>query len=93
MAIQLVSCCTPAGWNDGRIRAFTPETGSLMYEIHNAHTMGVTALATTSDCQHIISGGGEGQVRVWKITSRTQNLLETMKEQHKGKTCALILLA
>lgn len=49
-------------WNDGKIRAFTPETGRLMYVIEHAHSMGVTAVATTSDGKRIISGGGEGQV-------------------------------
>ena len=49
-------------WDDGRIRAFAPETGRLMYVINNAHRIGVTAIATTSDCKRIISGGGEGEV-------------------------------
>lgn len=51
-----------SAWNDGKIRAFTPETGRLMYVIDNAHSLGVTAIAATSDCKRIISGGGEGQV-------------------------------
>lgn len=38
-----------------------------MYTIQNAHKKGVTALCTTSTCDRIISGGGEGQVRVWDI--------------------------
>lgn len=33
-----------------------------MYVIEHAHSMGVTAVAATSDCKRIISGGGEGQV-------------------------------
>ena len=33
-----------------------------MYVINNAHRIGVTAIATTSDCKRIISGGGEGEV-------------------------------
>ncbi|KAH8863594.1 Cilia- and flagella-associated protein [Schistosoma japonicum] len=56
-----------SGWDDGRIRAFYPETGRLMYTIQNAHKKGVTAVCTTSTCDRIISGGGEGQVRVWDI--------------------------
>lgn len=50
------------GWNDGEIRAFTPQTGRLMYEIHNAHSKGVTAIAITTCGHRIVSGGGEGQV-------------------------------
>jgi len=50
------------GWNDGEIRAFTPQTGRLIYEIHNAHGKGVTAIAVTTSGERIVSGGGEGQV-------------------------------
>ncbi|CAH8592217.1 unnamed protein product [Schistosoma turkestanicum] len=56
-----------SGWDDSRIRAFYPETGRLMFTIQNAHKKGVTALCTTSTCDRIISGGGEGQVRVWDV--------------------------
>lgn len=38
------------------------DNGELLYEINHAHTLGVTAIAATSDCKRIISGGGEGQV-------------------------------
>lgn len=58
---QSVSFCSSA-WNDGKIRAFVPATGEPMYEINNAHNLGVTAIAATSDCKQIISGGGDGQV-------------------------------
>ncbi|KAL3317686.1 Cilia- and flagella-associated protein 52 [Cichlidogyrus casuarinus] len=56
-----------SGWDDSRIRAFYPETGHIMYTINDAHKKGVTALASTSTGQRLISGGGEGQVRVWEI--------------------------
>lgn len=61
MRLGNVFLYSPA-WNDGKIRAFTPETGRLMYVINHAHSLGVTAIAATSDCKRIISGGGEGQV-------------------------------
>ncbi|XP_073090915.1 cilia- and flagella-associated protein 52-like isoform X2 [Manis javanica] len=51
-----------SGWDDGKIRAFAPETGRLIYVINNAHRIGVTAIATTSDCKRVISSGGEGEV-------------------------------
>ncbi|XP_071034756.1 cilia- and flagella-associated protein 52 isoform X2 [Parasteatoda tepidariorum] len=76
-----------SGWNDGKIRAHTPETGHPIYIIENAHQRGVTAIAATSNCRNIISGGGEGDVRVWNVTTSVQVLLRTMKE-HKGAiTC------
>ncbi|KAM4663854.1 cilia- and flagella-associated protein 52 [Discoglossus pictus] len=76
-----------SAWNDGKIRAFTPESGRLMYVIENAHSMGVTAMAITSDCKRIISGGGEGQVRVWEIGKESQRLLESMKEHKSLVSC------
>jgi len=39
-----------SGWNDGKIRAFLPQSGKLFYVINDAHNHGVTALALTSDC-------------------------------------------
>lgn len=51
-----------SSWNDGTIRGFTPQTGKLMYIIHNAHNKGVSALNITKDGRKIVSGGGEGQV-------------------------------
>ncbi|XP_003340387.1 cilia- and flagella-associated protein 52 isoform X1 [Monodelphis domestica] len=76
-----------SAWNDGKIRAFTPETGRLMYVINNAHSIGVTAIATTSDCRRIISGGGEGQVRVWEISPQSQKLEEALKEHKSSVSC------
>lgn len=59
----IIECGSPA-WNDGRIRGFTPETGQLKLTVDNAHRIGVTAIAVTKDSRRIVSGGGEGQVRL-----------------------------
>lgn len=40
-----------SGWSDGKIRAFLPQSGKLLYIINDAHHHGVTAIASTSDCQ------------------------------------------
>ena len=77
--------CSTA-WDDGKIRAFYPESGKPAYIIHDAHGKGVTALAVTSNSRRIISGGGEGQVRVWDIMEHHQNMREALKE-HKGEFC------
>ncbi|XP_029872159.1 cilia- and flagella-associated protein 52 [Aquila chrysaetos chrysaetos] len=79
-----------SAWNDGKIRAFMPETGRLMYVINHAHSLGVTAIAATSDCKRIISGGGEGQVRVWEIGERTHKLGEVLKEHTSAVSCIKI---
>lgn len=78
-----------SGWNDGKIRGFTPESGKLLYEIDNAHNKGVTAVATTFSRDEVISGGGEGEVRLWSIGERTCKLKDAMKEQHKGEVTAI----
>ncbi|XP_063681556.1 cilia- and flagella-associated protein 52-like [Bolinopsis microptera] len=79
-----------SAWNDGKIRAFKPQSGAALYTIHDAHKQGVTAIATTSNSSRIVSGGGEGQVRVWDISSNRQEMKAAMKE-HKGVvTCIKI---
>ena len=56
-----------SGWNDGKVRAFLPQSGKLYYAINDAHNHGVTALASTHNCQRIVTGGMEGEVRIWRI--------------------------
>lgn len=81
-----------SGWDDGKIRAFRPQSGTLMYAINDAHRDGVTALAITKDSRHIVSGGQGGQVRVWEINKDTQKMVASMKE-HKGRVNSLQLNA
>ncbi|KAJ3019711.1 Cilia- and flagella-associated protein 52 [Thoreauomyces humboldtii] len=81
------------GWNDGKIRAFGPQSGRLQYEIGDAHKGQVTALAVTESWNdagefRVISGGADGQVRVWRITATHRTLEEAMKE-HKGTITAI----
>lgn len=81
-----------SGWDDGKIRAFYPETGRMKFIIPNAHTEKVTALAIADNDSktpwRIISGGHEGRVRVWSCTSSHQVMLESLKE-HRGPVNAL----
>ena len=76
------------GWDDGKIRAFTPETGKLKFAINDAHDK-VTSLAAVDDdgvgdqSWRLISGGEDGKVRVWNITSTHRNLVISLKE-HRG---------
>ncbi|NWW53335.1 CFA52 protein, partial [Pedionomus torquatus] len=79
-----------SAWDDGKIRAYTPETGRLMYTINCAHSLGVTAIAATSDSKSIISGGGEGQVRIWEIGEKTQKLVEVLKGHTSAVSCIKI---
>jgi WD40 repeat protein len=59
------------GWSDGKIRAFGPQSGRLLYTIPNAHQLGVTAIIGSNDCTKLISGGREGQVREWCPPARS----------------------
>ncbi|XP_062387120.1 cilia- and flagella-associated protein 52-like [Sardina pilchardus] len=79
-----------SAWSDGKIRGFTPETGQLKLTVENAHRIGVTAIAITRDNSRIVSGGGEGQVRVWEILADSHSLLETMKEHKASVNCIKI---
>jgi cilia- and flagella-associated protein 52 len=44
---------------------------------------GVTAVTACDDGNKIISGGGDGLIRVWKIGAQSQVLIESLKE-HKA---------
>ena len=67
-----------SGWNDGKIRSFLPQSGKLLYVINDAHTNGVSVLFATSDNVRIISGGMEGDIRLWKIGKQTQNMIVSL---------------
>jgi len=79
-----------SGWQDGKIRAFFPQSGRIMFTIHDAHKNGVSALVGTSDSGKIVSGGIEGEVRIWDIRSDCQVMTQSMKE-HRGRVFQLRL--
>mmetsp|Transcript_27035 Transcript_27035/g.71192 ORF Transcript_27035/g.71192 Transcript_27035/m.71192 type:complete len:300 (-) Transcript_27035:10-909(-) len=72
-----------SGWSDGKIRAFGPQSGKLLYVVHDAHVGGVTAIACGSGGDKVVSGGADGSVRVWGVTAESRVLLGSMKE-HKA---------
>ena len=91
---------TPSGntivsaWSDGKIRAFYPESGKLKFVIGEAHNEGCTALSVCNDDDlsppwRIVSGGGDGRVRVWKVTNSHQSMIHSMKE-HRGKVLGIV---
>lgn len=75
-----------SGWSDGKVRAFTPETGKLKWAIHDAHVKGVTALALSPDGSRLVTGGVEGLVRVWRVGPESQTMLTSMKEHKNAVT-------
>lgn len=83
-----------SGWSDGTVRAFGPESGRFLYIIHDAHKVsgmrrvsgqmtGVTAMAGVLDSSRIITGGADGQVRIWSVRQE-ERLLEATLKEHKG---------
>jgi len=85
-----------SGWNDGKIRAFYPETGSLKFVIQDAHTESCTAIAVTHDDDNlppwrVVSGGQDGRVRVWKISQSKQIMEANLKEHRAPVNCIRIM--
>ena len=80
-----------SGWDDGRIRAFFPETGRMKFVIPDAHSDVVTAVAICdNDSQspwRVISGGSEGKVRIWSVSSSHQSLVASLKEHRGAVNC------
>lgn len=78
-----------SGWDDGKVRAFYPESGKLKFVIQDAHNESVTAIAVcapsygSSKEWKLITGGKDGRVRVWKITPSRQTMEASLKE-HRG---------
>ena len=60
------------------------------HKVHDAHSGGVTALATTSDCARVLSGGGEGLVRVWRIGPQSRSMVASMRE-HKARVTSIVV--
>lgn len=75
------------GFSDSKIRAFTPQTGKSLYVINDAHPGQVTAISAMPDSGKLITGGSEGQLRIWRI-GKSQSMELAVKE-HKSKVSAI----
>ena len=73
-----------SGWTDGVIRAFRIDNSQQLWEIPNAHKGGVTVVCLSNSYKFIVSGGNEGDVRVWDIKSR--ELISHLKEHSSRVT-------
>jgi len=78
-----------SGWSDGKIRTFAPKSGKLLYQINDAHNHGVTAISALDE-GGIISGGAEGEVRIWSIEPTVQRMKCNMKE-HRSRVTSIAL--
>ena len=80
--------CLVSAWSDGKIRAFLPESGKTTFIIPDAHADGVTALSICNhkddgDTWRFVSGGKDGNVRVWKVSASHQTMIHSMKEHRR----------
>jgi len=76
-----------SGWSDGKIRAFLPQTGRLLYAINDAHSGNVNCISILKNGVRVVSGGFDGRVRVWDCTIESQNLVTSWKEHKCPVTC------
>ncbi|XP_076292526.1 cilia- and flagella-associated protein 52 [Lasioglossum baleicum] len=77
-----------SAWEDGAIRGFTLNGGNMAFVIDRAHTKSASAITIKNDDCYLISGGCDGQVRIWKAKCKTWQLLHVLK-QHRGPITAL----
>lgn len=59
-----------SGWRDGQIRSHDADTGQLLWSIDHAHSGGVTSLSLSHNQRFLVTGGTEGELRVWELRSR-----------------------
>ena len=85
--LQFVSCCLFVYLLISS-SAFDMDTGELLWDIHNAHKGGVTAIQVSHNEKYIVSGGEQGEVRVWDVRSR--EMMCHLKE-HILRVCVLYL--
>jgi len=79
-----------SGWGDGQIRAHEADEGKLLWIMDNCHRGGVSALVLSNNLKFMVSGGEEGDVRVWEI--RTREMFLHLK-QHTATVTSLQLFA
>ena len=79
-----------SGWHDGKIRSFLPQSGKLLFCINEAHINGVTAITATSDCRKIVSGGMNGEIRIWRISPYEQKMEASLKE-HRSRVWNIVI--
>jgi WD40 repeat protein len=79
-----------SGWSDGKVRGYRVDNNQMLWQIDNAHKNGVTAIALSHNNKFIVSGGMEGEIRVWEIRSR--ELISHLKE-HTSKVTKVQIFA
>ncbi|GBG29146.1 Guanine nucleotide-binding protein subunit beta-1 [Hondaea fermentalgiana] len=73
-----------SGWTDGCVRSHHAQTGELLWCIKDAHAGGVTALRLSNNMRYVVTGGENGEVRVWEM--RMRQLVSHLKEHTRAVT-------
>jgi WD40 repeat protein len=66
------------GCSDGRLMSFDCAQGQNLWHIDNAHKGGATNVQLSSNMRFVLSGGAEGELRVWEVKSK--EMMSHMKE-------------
>ena len=79
-----------SGWDDGKIRAHHMDTGQALFVAANAHDR-VTAVRGMKDACGVISGGSEGNVRLWHVRNFNVITLQASMKEHRSTVNDIIL--
>jgi len=88
-----ISCCGTediivTGCNDGKLMGFDSKLGENLWHIDNAHKGGATSVKLSSNVRFIVSGGADGELRIWEL--RNREMASHLKE-HVGKVTEVVL--
>lgn len=70
-----------SAWNDGIVRAFKPQSGKMFFSIENCHVKAVSAICMAKNGKTLVTGGCDGQIRMWQLSRDVQRLKAFFKEQ------------
>lgn len=79
-----------SGWDNpnGKIIAHSPTTGEYLWHINQGHLDGVSAICLSHNGRFIVSGGMNGEIRLWNI--KTRELVCHLKE-HSSRITSIVL--
>ena len=81
-----------SGWEDGKISCYDIELENQLWYVNQAHKLGTQSLAVCDDMeerlQYMVSGGGDGAVRIWRLSNR--ELINQYSEHSKSISKVLI---
>lgn len=77
-----------SGWQDGKIRLFSTQDARMIWEIDNCHRNGVICIELANSRKFFVSGGHDGEVRVWE--TKTREMISHLKE-HTNRVSKIML--